>query len=756
MSGILIIKSSLFIYIYMIPSNNNIMNPMVAAGESAAMAGKTKLNEIANSETVKHAAMAGKTKLNEIANSDTVKHAAMAGKTKLNEIANSDTVKHAREGIGSTLTDLASMASDNKQHFSSLIFTIMDALNYSVVGGLQGLKVELENIVNDEKANSSGESSEGVEFIGECANFIAFFLDYIRINKGLKHSSTDIKEKDLDSDGRINKKNIEYLNNAFKHLAYTYGQLSGRTIYYLSKILQSGPVAEVGFFDPISFGSITTTLVKSSPVGGVISSVLDTVTNFFSALADAGKSSFKSLEEERKLAGEYMEYINTELGKPEQEGGRVRKVPEDTVETAILNKLHHPKSNKKYQDVGNFESRIEMLIKGKKTKHSAHSVELLTGADIQRQITEIETAMEHYNHVSSLVKLLEQLTKNTNTNAKDIYISPTDYDINSNDALEKLIPSEINALRDNETVKEEFKKMLDTFNQFKIESNKQDITIKESNIQLYNIVKDFIVNNYELYGNELGGLSVDIGFEPNEENEKEKDDIDAYMEDKTEKFTETLEKLTKIVEDEKDRIKKANEANEANKANANSGPETPYDYLKGERKKLKTKLTKLNSSKFDDVKSKVSASGNYKKYSSFLKQFKRDLKQEITSLKTTHVDGTKEAGSDAAQASTDLINSGLKKILTFIRIKDFGAINNMANQFDVKAVNKIAKLKARKKKYSDAFKAEGGGGRSSIRRRINSATRRIQTTLDSFNSTTRRNVRAKSKPRETRRQHYGH
>ena len=717
------------------PSANNIMNPMVAAGESAAMAGKTKLNEIANSETVKHA--------------------AMAGKTKLNEIANSDTVKHAREGIGSTLTDLASMASDNKQHFSSLIFTIMDALNYSVVGGLQGLKVELENIVNDEKANSSGESNEGVEFIGECANFIAFFLDYIRINKGLKHS-TDIKEKDLDSDGRINKKNIEYLNNAFKHLAYTYGQLSGRTIYYLSKILQSGPVAEVGFFDPISFGSITTTLVKSSPVGGVISSVLDTVTNFFSALADAGKSSFKSLEEERKLAGEYMEYINTELGKPEQEGGRVRKVPEDTVETAILNKLHHPKSNKKYQDVGNFESRIEMLIKGKKTKHSAHSVELLTGADIQRQITEIETAMEHYNHVSSLVKLLEQLTKNTNTNAKGIYISPTDYDINSNDALEKLIPSETKALHGNETVKEEFKKMLDTFNEFKIESNKQDITIKESNIQLYNIVKDFIVNNYELYGNELGGLMEKIAFKPNEENEKEKDDIDAYMEDKTEKFTETLEKLTKIVEDEKDRIKKANEANEANQANANSGPETPYDYLKGERKKLKTKLTKLNSSKFDDVKSKVSASGNYKKYSSFLKQFKRDLKQEITSLKTTHVNGTKEAGSDDAQESTDLINSGLKKILTFIRIKDFGAINNMANQFDEKVINKIAKLKARKKKYSDAFKAEGGGGRSSIRRRINSATRRIQTTLDSFNSTTRRNVRAKSKPRETRRQHYGH
>ena len=676
---------------------------------------------------------------------------AKAGKSKFDEFAKSETVTGAGKQIEKILKDLVSMASDNKQHFSSLIFTIMDALNYSVVGGLQGLKVELENIVNDEKANSSGESNEGLEFIGECANFIAFFLEYIRINKGLKNTTVG-KEKDLDTDGEISKKNIEYLNNAFKHLAYTYGQLSGRTIYYLSKILQSGPVAEVGYFDPISFGSITTTLIKASPVGGVISSVVDTVTNFFYALADAGKSSFKSLEDERKLAGEYMEYINTELGEVDQVGGRVLN---DTVETATLNKLHHPKSNK-YDKVGSFEYRIEMLINGKKTKHSAHSVELLTGADIQRQITEIETAMNHYNHVSSLVKLLEQLTK-SNTD-KGIYISDKNY-MASNDALEKLIPSEIEALHGNDTVMKEFGEMLNKFEAFEIDSNNQDDSIEGNNIQLYNIVNDFIVNNYELYSNELEPLIKDIGktathFKPNEDNENNENNvanIKAYVEDKNEKFKETLKKLTDIVKEEKARIGEVKTADDKPKS------KNPYEYLKDERTKLKTKLTKLNSSKFDDIKSKVSASGNYKKYSSFFKQFKRDMKKEITSLKTTHVDGTKEAGSDDAQKSTDLINSGLKKILTFIRIKDFGAINNMANQFDGKAIKTIAKLKARKKKYSDELNAKGGGGRrSSIRRRINSATRRIQTTLDSFNSTTRRNVRAKSKPRETRRQHYGH
>ena len=108
---------------------------------------------------------------------------AKAGKSKFDEFAKSETVTGAGKQIEKILKDLVSMASDNKQHFSSIIFTIMDALNYSVVGGLQGLKVELENIVNDEKANSSGESNEGLEFIGECANFIAFFLEYIIVKR---------------------------------------------------------------------------------------------------------------------------------------------------------------------------------------------------------------------------------------------------------------------------------------------------------------------------------------------------------------------------------------------------------------------------------------------------------------------------------------------------------------------------------------------------------------------------------------------
>jgi hypothetical protein len=674
-------------------------------------------------------------------------------KDTITTIANNENVTEAREHFKDTLNNLLEMVSNNKQNLSSIILTLMDALNFSIVGGLQGLKVELENIVIDEKANSGGEPNAGIEFIGECASFISFFLQYIIINKDLKYKK---ESKTIDNVVEIeNEKNIEYLNNAFKHLAYTYGQLSGRTIYYISKILQSGDVGKVGLFDPISFGSMTGSLVKMSPVGGVLTSVIDTIKDFFSALAEAGKSSFKSLEDERKLAGEYMEYINTELGKSEQAGGRARKEPEENVNTAILNKLHHPKSNKKYDEVGNFEARIEMLIKGKKTKHSAHSIHLLTGADIQRQINEIEVAMDHYNHVSSLVKLLNDLT--SSHISKNIYIG----DGNSNDALEKLIDAETSALHSNAIVKEEFVRMLQTFNEFDIKQNNEDTTIKNSNIQLYNIVKDFIVNNYELYGNKLGELSDHIGFDPkddkdNKDNKDDKDNnIEAYIEDKNEKFFETLNTLEKIVKDEIERINEENR-----KQNASSKPTTPYDYLKGEHNKLKTKLTKLNSSKFDDVKSKVSASGNYKKYSSFLKQFKRDMKKEITSLKTTHMmsdsDAGSEAGSEAAQESTDLINSGLKKILTFIRIKDFGAINNMANKFDDKAIIKIKKLKDRKKKYSDALNSGGGGGRSSIRRRINSATRRIQTTLDSFNSTTRRNVRAKSKPRETRRQHYGH
>ena len=670
-----------------------------------------------------------------------------AVKLNFNKIAESETVK----GAGKQIENLVSIASVNKQHFYSIIFTIMDALNYSVVGGLQGLKVELKNIIKNEKENAGGESNVGLEFIGECIKFITFFSEYIRINKNLKSkisvsTATTVAEAApvtmaatmpeavavpmsalASEESNTNEDQIQSLNNAFKHLAFTYGQLTGRTIYYLSKLLRSGAVAEPGFFDPISFGSITTTLIKASPAGGVLSSVVDSVSNFFTALADAGKSSFKSLEIERKLANDYMQFISDKSGK--LSGGGNGIIDDDTFQ-----KLHNPdpKSKKKNKDTGNYSLRFNQLLQDKKTDDTIHPP--FTKKDIQRKINEIETVIGHYNHVNSLVTLFKQLNEGKNKNS--IYIKVIK-DTSSNDVLERLIIDETKALKNNEIVKKKFNEMLNDYSDFKT----YNVDFK-TNIELFNIVKNFIIKNKDLIGTNIY-KKLQKNIPPNEGESESDTDAEAVSEGDAEAVSEGDAEVNKVANKLLEIVISKNEMN--SKGNNSKQPDI-VNYLETEHKKLETMLSYLNKKQNNVITSNNSSSKDYNNYSQHLKDIKSDMKRKITSLKTMHSVNDKNMGSAKTQKSTDLINSGLKKILTFISIQKFGAINNMVknNNNDIN------------RKKGGGFNSGGGKRRSSIRRRINIATRRIQTSLDSFNSTTRRNVRAKPKPRETRRQHYGH
>jgi hypothetical protein len=242
----------------------------------------------------------------------------------------------------------------------------MDAVNNSVMGGLTGLESELEKIVNEEKAKGSGKPNAALDFLADCANFIRFFLEYLYYNKKLKIQKHLIKkmaeakaelaaalaakmrasmspeagaarkrveeaeekiealkkqQNDANDKASIRdatggddvlkrqNKRIEYLNNAFKHLVFTYGQLSGRTIYNIIQFLQNGPPAKVGYFDPISFGSLTNTMIRASPPGAIAGQIMDSVVDFGKAFINAGEASYVSLEKERELANEYMAYI---------------------------------------------------------------------------------------------------------------------------------------------------------------------------------------------------------------------------------------------------------------------------------------------------------------------------------------------------------------------------------------------------------------------------------------------------------------
>lgn len=126
-----------------------------------------------------------------------------------------------------------------KNQLHSVIYTFMDAINHSFIGGLYGLKVELENILQEQKQKGGEESNEGMEFIGELANFISSFLEYVRINKKLKLSQKqDARMKHENNyksvmgelletapnitDGAMTneiKNKIEALNYAFRNLA---------------------------------------------------------------------------------------------------------------------------------------------------------------------------------------------------------------------------------------------------------------------------------------------------------------------------------------------------------------------------------------------------------------------------------------------------------------------------------------------------------------------------------------------------------
>ena len=77
------------------------------------------------------------------------------------------------------LDNVGSVTQNGKNQLDSVIYTFMDAINHSFIGGLYGLKVELDNILQEQKQKGGEESNEGMEFIGELANFISSFWNML-------------------------------------------------------------------------------------------------------------------------------------------------------------------------------------------------------------------------------------------------------------------------------------------------------------------------------------------------------------------------------------------------------------------------------------------------------------------------------------------------------------------------------------------------------------------------------------------------
>ena len=633
----------------------------------------------------------------------------------------SDKFKNWKESNHKTVENVKSVAQKGKNQLHSVIYTFMDAINHSFVGGLYGLKVELENILQEQKQKGGEESNEGMEFIGELANFISSFLEYVRINKKLKLGATKPSDNSGgESDEMKNK--IEALNYAFRNLAFTYGQLSGRTIHYISKFLSAGGAPKVGFFDPISFAGIGNTVFRATPVGSILGNIFDSITNVLGIAVEASKKSFKSLEEERKFASDYMQYVLNETQNEMGGGG------EKYIEKTDFVQLHDVKNKKKSEqedaikDLSHFKQTIKSLIN--KTGTHAKTIHVITEKDLENNLKDIEEALAEYEHIKMLQTLFDGIEKD-NLKHKIYFTSNKKSDDKLTNKDKKLLKKFLNK----KTVgsdKSYYKILKGKFtDNLKLSVDTSDNTGNKlkRNIGLYNILKNFL--NSESVSNINDNENKDIAelrklVDDDDLNEKAETDTEKAEKAETEKakILETAKKLLDIAEKEKERIEKTDENLTRKKKIffSSSKDVNVGSFLKKEYGNIKKELDALIQSNFKQMTSSFGVNG-YRKIKGLLTEIKRSIKADITSFMSMV---TNEEGTVTGEEDMKTTKEALRKILKFIRYRDF------------------------EKYIIDKKKKKGGGNflhNSTIRKRINNATRRIHNTIENFNNTTR-NVRS--------------
>ena len=200
----------------------------------------------------------------------------------------------------------------------------------------------------------------------------------------------------------------EKLNNAFQYLTYTYGQLSGRTLYNLSKLLAAGGAKDVGLFAPISLGSLSGSAVRTVPGAGP---VIDTINDFFSAFTMAFKMSYKTLKQERKLASDYIDTTakeSSEKLRKLQTGGdtNVQYVNKDTFRKITGKKEDRNVEDKKFNDRA-------IKISGNKGDHrlSKGDGRVFSKAKAERDLEMLNQILYDYNHLMSLKELFERFDR---------------------------------------------------------------------------------------------------------------------------------------------------------------------------------------------------------------------------------------------------------------------------------------------------------------------------------------------------------
>ena len=601
----------------------------------------------------------------------------------------------------------------------------------------------------------------------------------------------------------------EKLNNAFQYLTYTYGQLSGRTLYNLSKLLAAGGAKDVGLFAPISLGSLSGSAVRTVPGAGP---VIDTINDFFSAFTMAFKMSYKTLKQERKLASDYIDTTakeSSEKLRKLQTGGdtNVQYVNKDTFRKITGKKEDRNVEDKKFNDRA-------IKISGNKGDHrlSKGDGRVFSKAKAERDLEMLNQILYDYNHLMSLKELFERFDrkKTEMLQTENVFDFTAEKDINyyigkekKNDKIKKINKEELKALISNDNLKIEFRKLVKLLDDLggNVDSNEEDgdkLLIEFNNPMLYNIVKQFIKTTYDSLGGKKdienlpdnNGIKMGLfdlillidepfytqnattetqindyidKFINKQENKKKENQANTDKiqdSDETEQIKTQIEALEKIITKENKRIDELNKKREGDQGKDENGKakqERIVEMIEKQKEVLNKNLDKYRDMEIQAINDEIVASNSFKPLKKLISKYRSTLKtkvQEINSAlksndnmyNTDKVEGTGNMiGFDRkTQLETDkLIRSALEKILNFIAIKDFKAFNEAASKIE---------------SGMKSLMSSGGSMRSStIKRRIKKATRRIQLSLDDFNSgrNTRRG-RYRKKPRKTRRVNYGH
>lgn len=665
----------------------------------------------------------------------------------------------------------------------------------------------------------------------------------------------------------------EKLNNAFQYLTFTYGQLSGRTLYNLSKLLAAGGAKDVGLFAPISLGSLSGSAVRMVPGAGP---VLDTINDFFSAFTMAFKMSYKTLKQERDLASDYIDTTakesNEKLRKLQTGGSKFEYIDKNTFKKITGKKEDREVKNK------NFNVRAKNISNDKGDHRlSKGDGRVFSKAKAESDLEMLNQILYDYNHLMSLKKLFNRLKyerylgKYRMLRTEQIYNTGEDRNYyigeeKKNDKIKKINKEELKALNSNDELKEKFGELVTLLDGLggNVDSNEKksdESPIEINNPMLYNIVKQFIKTTYEGLGipplataipaipvtqvisgqgaqvisgqgaqavpfggggssgftvvtgvvgdykkryikeqeKKYGGNGIlfrllelieliDSSFynniitqeidkksnqniaviiiekflkkQENKEQDKQQTSTDKQENDKTDQIKTQIVKLKKIIEDENKRIDELNKKREGDQGKGKNGKanqERIREMIERQKELLNKNLDKYRAMEIQAINDEIVASNSFKPLKKLLSKYRSTLKTKIQEMisalksndnmyNTDKVVGTGNMiGFDRkTQLETDkLIRSALEKILNFIAIKNFKAFNEAASKIESGA---------------KTLMSSGGSMRTStIKRRIKKATRRIQLSLDEFNSG--RNTRRggyRNKPRKTRRVNYGH